>query len=173
MKIIEALKNLKTIQKRMEKNCAEITRYCAYVSTEIPAFETEDKQKIEVAGRIQANLDLEAEYLRLKRAIEQTNLAVKITIGTRTYTITELISIKRVLGKYHASTYAALDPQSAMNRLNDVFRKGGVDGINPAKVIVLYKEEDKNRNLRDWEDFMSQIDGKLEVLNAETELQGY
>lgn len=48
MKIIEALKNLKTIQKRMEKNCAEITLYCAYVNTETPAFETEDKQRAEV-----------------------------------------------------------------------------------------------------------------------------
>ena len=172
MKIIEALKNLKTIQKRIEKNCAEITQYCAYVSTEIPAFETEDKQKLEVNARIQANMDLESEYLRLKRAIEQTNLAVKITIAGRTYTITELISIKRVLGRYHTATYAALNPQAAMNRLNDVYRKG-VDAVNPARVISLYKEEDKNKNLREWEDFMSQIDGKLEVLNAETELQGY
>ncbi len=172
MKIIEALKNLKTIQKRMEKNCQEITQYCAYVSTETPAFETEDKQRSEVATRIQANMDLEAEYLRLKKAIETTNLNVKITIGVRTYTITELISIKRVMGKYHTMTYAALNPQVVMNRLNEVFRKG-IDGTNPARVIVLYKEEDKNKNLRDWEDFMSQIDGKLEVLNAETELQGY
>jgi hypothetical protein len=172
MKVIEALKNLKTIQKRMEKNCQEITQYCAYVSTETPAFETEDKQRGEVQSRIQANLDLEEEYLRLKRAIEATNLAVKVTIGTRTFTITELISIKRVLGKFHTATYSALNPNAVMQRLNEVFRKG-IDGTNPAKVIVLYKEEDKNRNLRDWEDFMSQIDGKLEVLNAETELQSY
>lgn len=172
MKIIEALKNLKTIQKRMEKNCAEITQYCAYVNTETPAFETEEKQRTEVAQRIQANMDLEAEYLRLKKAIETTNLNIKITIGSRTYTITELISIKRVLGKYHAATYSALNPNAAMTRLNEVFRKG-IDGTNPARVVVLYKEEEKNKQLRDWEDFMSQIDGKLEVLNAETELQGY
>lgn len=172
MKIIEALKNLKTIQKRMEKNCAEITQYCAYVSTENPAFETEDKQKAEVQSLIQANMDLEVEYLRLKKAIEQTNLNVSVTIGSRTYTITELISIKRVVGRLHTMTYGALDPRAAVQRLNEIYRKG-VDAANPARVVALYKEEDKNRNLRDWQEFLDQIDGRLEVVNAETELQGY
>lgn len=172
MKIIEALKNLKTIQKRIEKNCAEITNYCAYLSNETPAFETEEKQLAEVASRIQANMDLESEYLRLKKAIETTNLNVKVVIGAFTYTITELISIKRVIGKYHTMTYAALDSRQASARLNVVYQRG-IDPANPPKIISLYKEEDKNKNLREWEDFLSQIDGKLEVLNAETELQGY
>jgi len=109
MKIIEALKNLKTIQKRMEKNCQDISQYCAYVSTETPAFETEDKQREHVKSLVQANLDLEKEYLRLKKAIELTNLNVTVTIGTRTLTITELMSIRRVMEKFHKATYQALN----------------------------------------------------------------
>jgi len=172
MKIIEALKNLKTIQKRMEKNCQDISQYCAYVSTETPAFETEDKQREHVKSLVQANLDLEKEYLRLKKAIELTNLNVTVTIGTRTLTITELMSIRRVMEKFHKATYQALNANSALQRLNEIYRKG-VDGANPARVIALFKEEDKVNSLRDWEEFTSQIDGKLEVVNAETELQGY
>jgi hypothetical protein len=169
MKIIEALKNLKTIQKRIEKNCEQIKQYCAYVSVEAPVYETPEKQQAEVGSLIQANLDLEKEYLRLKKAIENTNLNVVVTIAGKSYTITELISLKRVAGKFRTNTYQSLNPQIAMTKLNEIYRKG-VDANNPAKVISLYAEADKNKALREWDDFLSQIDGKLEVVNAETEL---
>jgi hypothetical protein len=174
MKIIEALKNLKTIQKRMEKNCQQIREYCAYVSVETPVFETQEKQRAEVDALIQSNIDLEVEYLRLKKAIETTNLAVTVTIGTLTHTITELISIKRVVGKFRTATYSALTPQLALQRLQQIYNQSkGVDPTNPAKVIVVFEEKMRNQKIREWEDFLAQIDGRLEVVNAETDLQGY
>lgn len=173
MKIIEALKNLKTIQKRIEKNCEQIKQYCGYVNSETPAFETEEKQRMEVNSLIQSNLDLEVEYLRLKKAVEQTNLAVIVAIGSRNYTITELISIRRVVGKFRLNTYNSLSPVQAMSRLQQVYNKPGWDSTNPPKIVLVFKEEDKNRNIKDWEEFLSSIDGKLEVVNAETDLQGY
>lgn len=173
MKIIEALKNLKTIQKRLDKNCLQIKEYCAYVNVETPAFETEEKQTSEVNKLIQSNLDLETEYLRLKKAIETTNLAVSVSIGERNYTITELISIKRVVGKFRLSTYSSLNPASAILRMQQIFQKSQVDAANPPRIVPVFKEAFRNEKIRDWEEFLSQIDGKLEVVNAETELQGY
>lgn len=172
MKIIEALKNLKTIQKRIEKNCLQIKEYCAYVSTETPPFETLEKQTSEVNSLVQANMDLEKEYLRLKKAIELTNLNVTVTIGERTYTITELISIKRVVSKLHLATYQSLNPAMAIAKLQQVFaRNVQVDASNPPKIVVTFKEEERNKSIREWEEFVEKIDGKLEVVNAETDLQ--
>lgn len=177
MKLIEALKNLKTIEKRVDKNCEQIRQYAAYVSVEQPAFETEERQRQEVQSLVQANLDLEKEYIRLKKSIEHTNLTTKVTIGSKEYTISELITIKGATkgkqgaGRFRTNTYNALHPQAALQRLQQVFsQRGGVDPTNPAKVIPLYKEEEKNKQLREWDEFLSQIEGKLEVVNAETDL---
>jgi hypothetical protein len=180
MKLVEALKNLKTIEKRVDKNCEQIQQYASAVSTETLPFETEERQRQEVSSLIQANHDLEKEYLKLKTAIEHTNLSTKVHIGERMHTISELITIKGAakgkpgIGRFRLKTHQALTPAPAMSRMQQLFNKqGGIDAQNPPKVIPFYKEEDKNRQLKDWEEFMSQIDGKLEVVNAETELQHY
>lgn len=172
MKIIEALKNLKTIEKRILKNCEDITKYSAWVDIETIAFETEEKQRAEVASLVQSNLDLETEYLRLKTAIETTNLAVSVTIKDRTYSISNLVTLKRKAKGFRAMTYNALDGRGAVQRMQQIYAKG-FDAGNPPKVVAAYKEEDKNKALREWDDFVSAIDGRLEVVNAETELQGY
>ena len=172
MKIVEALKNLKTIEKRVEKNCQRINQYAAWVSVETPAFETEERQKQEVQSLVQANLDLETEYLRLKTAIESTNLAVSVTINGKTYSISNLVTIKRKVKEFRTRTYQALQANSAVTRMQQIYAKG-FDAGNPPKVVAAFKEEEKNAKVREWEDFVSAIDGKLEVVNAETELQNY
>ena len=78
MKIIEALKKLKVIEKRMEKNKSQITQYASMISTERPIFDTEEKQRKEVSSLIQANIDLMKEYLDLKGKIEKNNITVKV-----------------------------------------------------------------------------------------------
>ena len=174
MKIIEALKNLQIIQKRIDKNCQQIREYCSYLNVEVPAFETPERQKQEVDSLIQANLDLEKEYLRLKLAIEHTNLITKVTIGGFVYTISELVSIRRIVGKFRTNTYASLDPSVSVRRLQlHLSSKANVDPSNPPKVINLSKEEYKNIHLREWENFIAQIDGTLEVVNATVELSNY
>lgn len=174
MKLIEALKNLKTIEKRIDKNCVQIGEYAAYVSVEGPTFETEERQRQEVVSLIQANADLAKEFLRLKTAIEFTNLNTKVTIGARENTISELITIRRTSGAFVTKTHSALTGKVALAKLQQVYQKqGGINPADPAKIISLYSEADKNKTLRDWEEFYSAIDGKLEVVNAETELMNY
>lgn len=186
MKLIEALKNLKTVEKRIEKNAQMIGQYAAWVSTETPPFETEDKQREEVKSLIQANLDLEREYLRLKIAIDYTNLNTKVTIGERTHCITELLILngkatadsygkrQKIPGaaKFRFSTYNALNAAPAAQRMQQIYTRG-IDGTNPPKVICAFSEAEKNKALTEWDSFIQAIDAKLEVVNAETELAGY
>lgn len=179
MKLIEALKNTKTIEKRIEKNCELIRQYAAWVSVETPAFETEERQRQEVASLVQANLDLEKEFLRLKVAIETTNLATRVAIGAQEYSIAELNVLRgnrktglKGSGQFRLGTYSALSGQLAAQRMQQIFSKG-IDAANPPRVITAYAEADKNKALREWDELLSQIDGRLEVVNAETELLGY
>ena len=167
MKIIEGLKQLKVIEKRMEKNRVQITQYASMVSTERPYFDTEEKQKKEVQSFIQSNIDLLHEYLKLKSRIERTNLGVNVEMGGIQYSIADLLIIKRKLAKMITSTYEALNTTAAQSRMRNL----SVGSGDRAPVVVrLYDEKAKNTELDKWQDLYSNVDSRLEVINATTDL---
>ncbi|MHA1817343.1 MAG: hypothetical protein ACTSX1_15180, partial [Candidatus Heimdallarchaeaceae archaeon] len=72
--LVEGMKTLRVIEKKMTHNQSDIQRYASQVSTEKPYFETEEKQAGEVKKLVQANTDLMTRYLNLKQRVEYTNL---------------------------------------------------------------------------------------------------
>lgn len=166
MKIIEALKKLRLIEKKMDGNNARITQYSSILSTERPIFETEAKQRAEVTSLLQANMDLLKEYLRLKCDIEKTNLTVEVKTSIGTYTIAELLILKRTLAQKARQTYEALQDGAAMMRM----RNAPSTGDKPVQLIRMYDETVKNAGIRSWMEFHYEIDGTLEVVNATTDL---
>jgi len=167
MKIIEALKKLKVIEKRMEKNRQQITQYASMISTERPIFDTEEKQRKEVSSLIQANIDLMKEYLDLKRKIEKTNINVKIEMGGVQYSLSDLLLIKRKMAKVMMSTYEALNTSTAQSRIRNVSVSSGE---RAPQIVQLYDEKDKIAGLDKWQDLYHNIDSRLEVINATTDL---
>jgi len=167
MKIIEALKKLKVIEKRMEKNRQQITQYASMISTERPIFDTEEKQRKEVSSLIQSNTDLMKEYLDLKGKIEKTNITVKVEMGGVQYSISDLLLIKRKMAKVMMSTYEALNTSAGQSRLRQVSIGAGE---RSPQVVQLYDEKDKIAGLDKWQDLYHNIDSRLEVINATTDL---
>ena len=166
MKIIEALKKLKVIEKRMEKNKSQITQYASMISTERPIFDTEEKQRKEVSSLIQANIDLMKEYLDLKGKIEKTNITVKVEMGGVQYSLSDLLLIKRKMAKAMLSTYEALNTTTGQSKM----RHASISGERAPQVVQLYDEKDKIAGLDKWQDLYHNIDSRLEVINATTDL---
>ncbi len=166
MMLIEAMKRLRVIEKRMGANMEQIRKYAALVSTERPFFPTEEEQKQEVRGLIQANGDLLEEYLKLKLAIEHTNLTVCIEIEGEKRTISEFLVIKRKLAKLMEETFYALNTVEAEKRRRDQ-RSQDREPV----ITRLYDERFRNEGIRKWSDLYNAIDSRLEVVNATTELR--
>ncbi|MBD3406146.1 MAG: hypothetical protein GF411_08480 [Candidatus Lokiarchaeota archaeon] len=166
MKIIEGLKKLKVLEKRINKNCEDITKYASVLSTEKPAFETEAKQKEEVKKLVQSSEDLANEYLKLKGQIEKTNLQVSATIKGRTHSLSEFLVIKRKLARIMQRVYTALDTSAAENR-SHTMRFAPDQKVN---IIQLYDEAERNDKLREWQELYEEIDSRLEVINATEDL---
>jgi hypothetical protein len=164
MKIVEALKEMKVILKRMDKNSKQITEYAALPDNERLHFGTKEAQKKEIKGLIQANIDLATNYINLKQRIEKTNLATKVEINGVTYTISEMLIYKRTLAKVLVNTFKALNDGQA--RLRVVQARGEKQPI----IEKFYDETDKNNGERMWDDLYHTIDSRLEVINATTEL---
>lgn len=168
MKIIEGLKGLKVLQKRIESNTTEISKYSSVLSSEKPAFGTEDEQRKQVKSRIQANEDLVNEYLKMKARIEYTNIVTKVEFNGKMYSLADLLVVQRSLGKLMLHTYSALNQDSARQRIV----RSGINSIDgkPVEALMMYNEVDKINGLRKWQDLLDNLSSRLEVLNASIDL---
>jgi len=166
--IVEGLKRLKLLEKRMTRNSEEIRRYSSLLSNEKPFFDTEEKQKREVKSLIQSNIDLETEYCKLKAMIDYTNLATKVVIEDEERTIHGWLTVLRKTGNFLAETYKSMNTHEASMR-QQRFRTQ--EGTTPT-IVRLYDENDKRNGQRKWEDLTKGkiIEGRLEVINATTTL---
>lgn len=169
MKIIEALKELKLIEKKIDKNIMEITQYASILNIERPIFESEADQRREIEIRIQSNRDLMNRYLWLKRCIEHTNLVSSIELDGVTYSLIDLLYIKRKMGGKMVSTYSALNTSAADNRIRSGRIAMPTDG-RQVNTVMLYDEKKKNIGLSEWQNLVDKIDSRLEVLNATIDL---
>lgn len=166
MTITEALKKLRRIEKRILKNCVEIDKYSSLLSNEKPIFDTEAKQREEVEKLIQANGDLELEYCHIKARVDYTNLITYVQIGDDNRTIHNWLLVQRKTGALLSKTFGSLTTSEAKRNQHRYIGKD-----NTPTVIRLYDENSKRTGQRKWEDLTDgQIEGRLEVINATTEL---
>lgn len=170
MKLIEAMKEVKLLEKRIERNLTQIQQYATYNTITGPAFESADIQREEVAKLIQANGDLVTRAITLKGAIDRTNLDTIVEHHGKKLSIHELILLRIKWGHYMVGTYKSLNTTVGMNQFNLVSRQG-VDATNPPKLITLYDEQKKNEALKYWQELIEDIDATLEVVNAVTDLK--
>lgn len=167
MKLIEAMKELRLVEKKMEGHAQEIERYASMVSTERPYFKDEAEQRLEVQSRVQANEDLLKHYLRLKQRIELTNLRTKVGVYGAEWSISELLTIQRRLGAFMEKTFKAMNDTHGDQRLRSLPR---TQEDKAAHVVRFYDEKTKNEGLRKWQDLLHEISTRLEIVNATTDL---
>lgn len=165
MKIIEGLKKLKIILKKMDHNNRQITEYASKLSTEKPIFGSEQEQIKEVQSLVQSNMDLATEYLKIKKNIDYTNLTKTITICGQTKTVADFLILKRTIGRPIINTYKSLNDSSAATK-----QRLATTGDNKPIVERMFSEKEKNDALRANQDILDEIDGKLEIFNATEDL---
>lgn len=171
MKLIEAMKRIKVIEKQIASNSGRISEYAAIVSTERPAFGTEDAQRKEIRGLIQSSEDLLLEYLRLKSAVLKTNLVTTVAIQGRNYSVADLLVLRRGGAKLMKQTYASLSTQNADHRLGLVGRASVAQtGEKSPHVERMYDEKEKHAGIQKWQDLEDEIEMRLETINAVTDL---
>lgn len=167
MMLIEGMKTLRVIEKKINDNQKDIQRYASQVSTERPYFEKEDKQRTEVKKLIQSSQDLIKRYLDIKQRIEYTNLMTIVEMNGENFSISELLVIERKLASLMFSTYNSLNDKEGNARLRNT---PSPQGTSAPHVVLFYNEEEKRDGARKWQDLMNSITTRLEVINATTPL---
>lgn len=172
MKIIEAMKQIKDLQQKADDLRGKVLKYCADIDLEQPTYGSVDEQREQIKQWVQAHSDVLKEILRLRVAIQRTNLAteVEIQLGDNrvTKTIAEWIHRRRDLAGDEQKIYAGMTQKG--NGLQMVRVQGTTgetkDG-HPRRYFDQAEVDAKTEALRSEP---MKIDGTLEVVNATTDL---
>lgn len=171
MKIIEALKKTKDLQKKAEDIKKKISLHCADMDHESPTYGTVDQQRDQITEWLQSYSDVLKEILSLRFRIQKTNVTFPVTIelgGKQvSKTIAEWIHRRRDLAKLEGEVWSALTDRT----LPPVFKMKQTNG-NETEVKIRRYYDPKIRDIK-AELFRSEpstIDANLEVINATTDL---
>lgn len=177
MKIIEALKQIKDLQRKAEDIRNKIGVSCADLSIETPAYG--ENQKEQVRQWLQAHSDIIKEILRLRFAVMGTNVVTSVTIELGGKQVTKTIAewLLRRGGKNREGSLSALE-LAAWSKLTDRGLKGKEGAIpsstggesQPVKVRYYFDPAERDVKKDELQSEPSLIDGRLEVVNAVTDL---
>lgn len=167
MKIIEALKGVKELQRKAEDLRGKIQKHSAHLSHETPVYQN---QKQQVSEWLQAHSDLLKEILSLRVRIQKTNLATQVAIDidgkTVTKSIAEWIHRRKDLAQMEEISWKCLTDRG----LVETKTRQSTGEILEIKIVRCYDPAERDKKLDVFSNEPHLIDGKLEVVNAVTDL---
>lgn len=166
MKIIEAIKQLRLLEKKIARNHEYIEKYSSMISTQVPSFNTVEEQREKVKSLIQETLDFVQRRLDLKEQINYTNIMTNIVIDKKTWSLQNLLDLQRGNLDSIRETYNSLSDRTAQGTFRNATT---VDGKIP-QVVRLYEENFKLTELDKCDNLKTEIESRLEVINAVTDL---
>jgi len=167
MKIIEGLKKVQDLQRKAEDIRTLVGANCAVSNLETPKY---DDQKTQVSEWIQAHTDVLKEILRLRIAIQKTNLETLVTIDLGGVHVE-----KSIAAWIHRRRDLANEDLNMWKKLTDRGIQEGV-GKGPTgdpmeiKILRFYDPVERDNHKELYASEPSTIDGRLEVVNATTDL---
>lgn len=167
MKIIEALKKTKDLERKSRDLVEKIRNHCADMDYETPVY---PDQKQQIFQWMQSHKDLIREIGRLKYCIQKTNVLTPVTIVLNgndvTKSIAEWIFRRKTLADLEKQSWSALSSRG----LKDLRIQQSQGQIVDAKVRYYYDPREKDRMMDILSSEPSLIDSKLEMVNAVTDL---
>lgn len=170
MKLIEALKKIKDLERKAQDIRKKIKDNSAISSIQTPPYGTEGQTK-KVAEWLQAHSDLLKEILRLRVAIQRTNLDTEVTVELgKTIvkkSLAEWIHRRRDLAKLEIEAYKMLTDRNIAEEAAVRLPSG-----EQAKVTIVrfFDPAVRDKMIDDLTTEISLIDGRLEIANAVTDL---
>ena len=168
MKLIEAMKKIKDLQRKAEDLRGKVGQNCAHLSVETPVYG--DKQRDQVREWLQAHGDILKEILKLRKNIQRTNIMTDVTIELSdrmvTKTIAEWIHRRRDLAKLDEMMWSMLTDRNLKEGVASDSQGQKIE----VKIVRNYDPAERDRMKELYRSEPSRIDATLEVVNAVTDL---
>lgn len=154
MTILQALKKIKHLDRKIEKSKTRTARWCSYFDDEEPVYDEAGIRKL-----MQSIDDLIRERNRLRHLIHKTNILTTVTFEHKEFTIDELLILRTL-------TLPALkDSFLKLRRKEKSFHHD-----KDVKVVVQYDPNKRDKTVDSIENTMDELDALLDQINITTEL---
>lgn len=168
MKIIEALKKVKDLQKKAEDIKSKIGAHCADLDCETAIYPDQRRQ---VAEWVQSYSDIVKEILHLRFSIQKTNVLTPVTIELAnvhvTKTIAEWIHRRKDLAKMEESLWRTLTDR---NLRDSSYQLTTSSPQTIVKRRLYFDPVERDKKVETFRSEPSKIDSVLETINATTDL---
>jgi len=171
--ITEALAEIKTIAKRLEKKRTTVMQFLARQDGIKDPLEKEGGSVAFVASERQSIADLGARIIALRSGIQKANEANSVTINGKTRSISDWLIWRRDVaageGAFLSQIRAQLNSvrQQAQKNNAAVVPVGAV-AASPADFVVSVDERELAAQIEAHEEILGQLDGQLSLKNATT-----
>jgi hypothetical protein len=168
--ITEALAELKTIDKRIEKKREFVLDYLLRQEVFKDPLEREGGSVSAIKREMQAVGDLEERKITIRRAIQQANEFNTVTVGKRTRSIADWLVWRREVApaqqKYLAGIRAKIEQARQEATRKGAGLTGSAEAAKPNDVIVNVNEQELARQIEELEEVLGKLDGQLSLKNA-------
>ena len=175
MKLIEAIKSIKTTLRKMEDLRKKIASHCADLDCMQPTYGNAEEQKKKINEWLQSHHDLALSLTNLKKAISETNLATNVTIkigkNEIARSIAEWIIRRREIIDLEINAYSALTDRSLTEK--GLRAMGNIDEskkLSNARVRFYFDATNRDEQIDLLKEEKDSIDKNLEIINATTDL---
>lgn len=171
--ITEALAELKTIDKRIKKKMEFIGTHAMREARVKDNLEKDGGATVVLSREMQAVRDLEDRKITIRTAIQKKNLETPLVVNERTMLVAEWLHWKRDVAGTRQSYLNGLINGIASNRDIARNKKKNVkteESDSPDDVILHLDELDLRKQSEDMEIFLGELDGKLSLVNATTQI---
>ena len=163
MKIIEALKKIKHIDRKIEKTTVRVSDWCSYIRDkeispdEDPPLYNEE----EIRRMIQQIDDWVVEKANLRHLLHKTNLSTTVGVWGKQYTIDQLLGLKEIVIPQQISIRGKLRRKE----------KGGWVDTSKGKITVTqFDPKERDKAVDSLENQQEEISNLLDKLTLETDL---
>lgn len=167
MKIIEAMKEIKRLEEKMNDLNVAVQTYCADLDVETAVY---PDQKKKVSEWLQSSHDTLKEAMRLRIAIQKTNLKtiVPIELGGKKveHNIAEWIIRRRLYSKAEMTIWTKLSDKGLKE---GKFKNTSGNDID-VKIRRYYDPVERDTKIEEYRSEPTIIDRTLEVINATTDI---
>jgi hypothetical protein len=151
MNILQALKRIKHVDRKIKKMQDRISRWCSHESTEESPY---DMEKL-----LQSITDLIILKAKIRAAIHATNIATKVVGKSGEYTLDGLLAYRTIV------LPAKIASLKLMRR-----KERGFHADKDTKYVLNYDPKWSDDNIDKIENEMAEIDDLLDTTNISTEL---
>lgn len=176
MTITEALAEVKTIGKRVEKQRDFVGKFLTRPEQLKDPLAKEGGSESLIANALDSIRDLEQTVIRIRLAVADANAKNTIKIGNVEKSIAEWLVWRRDVAPRHEQFLATLSTNIDRQRQFAQTKGGTVVAANsaevkPTDIVVNIKESELHKEIEEFQGTLGALDGQLSLKNATITIQ--